>query len=174
MSNSAPPRKDLSPQKDLATRYGAARGFRDDSHRYGARKPRRHRVLVTLTAILGLCGLLAGAVWFSFRPGKIPEHTATQFSAVSPTQARVSIAVVPHASKPLKCAVVATNDFHAVVGYKEVVIPPRAAGEASGTGVDNTDTHGGTDPTQHLRVKVATTQEAANGYIDQCWLMESS
>ncbi|WP_349828667.1 DUF4307 domain-containing protein [Brevibacterium litoralis] len=129
------------------------------AERYGTRAPRvtgprrRRRTTVLVTAALSL-GVLAAAA-FAFRPATTPVDPTTQkYESIDHAHTEVTFSVVEDAEKDIVCAVQATNEQYAVVGYTEVTVPadPQAAAHEPAI----------------TTVTVRTTQLAASGHVESC------
>ncbi|GAA4285160.1 hypothetical protein GCM10022261_26910 [Brevibacterium daeguense] len=136
-------------QASLSDRYGSAR----------RRKPpesRRRRQI--LAAVIGILAMSALAAWYALAPSRTPVNpTTVSYEIVDSTLTVTQMSVVPDSQRAIRCAVQATNENEAVVGFREVTIAPDPAADES--------------QPSHLRVEISTTQLAASGHVESCWFL---
>lgn len=136
-------------QAAIADRYGTARAR--------PARPRRRRLLLS-GAIGGILLMVLIAAWYAFAPATSPtKPTTVSYEVIDSALTTAHISVVPDAQRSIECAVRATSEHEAVVGFREVEIAPDPAADDARP--------------VHLRVDIATTQLAASGHVDSCWFV---
>jgi hypothetical protein len=135
-------------QAALSDRYGSAR----------RRAPSQSRRWQILAAVIGILALSAIAAWYALAPSRTPvDPTTVSYDVVDSALTVTHMSVVPDSQRAIECAVQATNENEAVVGFREVTIAPDPAAH-------------GAQPS-HLRVEISTTQLAASGHVESCWFL---
>lgn len=108
---------------------------------------------------LALIAAAACAALIAFRPAAAPRGGQTvSYEVVDASLTRTTFSVVPDRTRPISCAVQATNDYDGVVGYIEVELPADPEADAA-------------HPASRT-VDIRTTQLAASGHLVRCAFVE--
>jgi hypothetical protein len=120
--------------------------------RYGRRpvRPGRRRALLALAAVV-VAAVVAWAVWSAFALARASlSWTDAGADVTGPSAVRVSFVVQAAPGTHVVCAVRATDDSGAVVGWLDVPVVASASGRAAATAT------------------VATSQPATGGGVSSC------
>lgn len=126
--------------------------------RYGrspASSPATSKRLLMIVLGCVVVVITVGAAFLAFRPQAHPHAPETSnFTTHDAANASLQFTIVPDATRDIRCEALAKNQYEAIVGYKEVVIPADPSATSASI--------------YSQRVDIRTTQRAAQGHVESC------
>lgn len=128
----------------------------DDRYGHTRRPRRRLSRRATIIASIIVAALIIVLAFVAFRPQTSPTTPRTlDYSVVDSSSTKVTVAIFPDQDRDVHCIVQATNDYDAIVGFTEVILPA--------------DPNADPNSPRQMDIDLATTQLASSGHADACW-----